>query len=234
MRSHQERLTPGLRCSARYAALGFGLGLAWGAGAEAWGHLLTTEPHGGWRRSLATVACAGLAGALVGVAYAAGRHGAPRSWRALTLPAAALFLGPGLLFLPAFLVGGWGLRRGPVGRRGTALSVAAAPAALAQTLWQRQQEGGGPTPDASSLLGLAVLTTLLAAASAWAGSAAFGPRAPHVSCSSSARRTASPVTPVTPVMTVTPVTPVTTVRGSVRPAPRSAAPRPLAARARAA
>ncbi len=159
----------------RYAARGLGLGLAWGVGARLWMRMVASDPQVTWRGTLGVLVSAGLAGSLIGVAHAAGRQGASNAWRALALPGVALFLGPGLPFLPAFLLGGWGMRRGTVGRWVAALSVAAAPVLLVQTLWLDGAEGVVAPSDAVTLLVVAGGAGLLAVTSAWAGSAIFGP-----------------------------------------------------------
>ena len=137
--------------------------------------LVSTEPHLSWRGTLGVVVGAGLAGTLIGVVHAGGHREAPHAWRALALPGVALFLGPGLPFLPAFVLGGWGMRRGAVGRAVAVLSVAATPVLLVQTLWFEQAEGTVAPGDPLSLLVVAGGAGLLAVTSAWAGSAAFGP-----------------------------------------------------------
>lgn len=159
----------------RPVAAGLGLGLAWGVVARVWMRLLSSDPQLTWRGTLAVVVSAGLAGALLGAAHAAGRRGASGAWRALALPGVALFLGPGLPFLPAFVVGGWGMRRGPVGRAVAAGSVAVAPLLLLQALVSGDSGPLLAPSDLPSLLVVAGGSGLLAVTSAWAGTAAFGP-----------------------------------------------------------
>ncbi|MEO7233893.1 MAG: hypothetical protein ABIW80_00815 [Lapillicoccus sp.] len=171
----EARFATGRVDTLRYAARGLGLGLAWGVGARLWMGMVSSDQQLSWRGTLGVLVSAGLAGTLVGVAHAAGLRGATNAWRALALPGVALFLGPGLPFLPAFLLGGWGMRRGSVGRAVAVLSVAAAPVLLVQTLWFDGAEGVVAPTDAISLLLVAGGGGLLAVTSAWAGSATFGP-----------------------------------------------------------
>jgi hypothetical protein len=159
----------------RPVAAGLGLGLAWGVVARVWMRLLSSDPQLTWRGTVAVVVSAGVAGALLGAANAAGRRGASGAWRALALPGVALFLGPGLPFLPAFLVGGWGMRRGRVGRAVAAGSVALAPLLLLSALVVGDSAELLAPSDLPSLLVVAGGSGLLAVTSAWAGSAAFGP-----------------------------------------------------------
>jgi hypothetical protein len=168
----------------RYAAVGFVVGLAWGLAAREELRGLSAHPHASWRSTMGIVVSAAVVGALLGSVHAARRRGATGRWRALALPAAAVLLSLGVMLLPAFLVGGWALRRGRLGRRLAAASLVVAPLLLAQERWG---EAAGPLtgaghPTALGAAGLLLGAVALALGAAWGGSVALGPwssRAPR-------------------------------------------------------
>ncbi|MET9268542.1 hypothetical protein [Kribbella sp. NPDC003557] len=90
----------------RSAAAGLGLGLAWGVAARVWMRLISTEPEFTWAGTLVILALTGGSGLLLGVLYGLRRAGRSRWWRILAAPCLLTFAGPGILFLPAFLLGG--------------------------------------------------------------------------------------------------------------------------------
>ena len=90
----------------RGAALGLALGAAWGVLARVWMRLISTDPQFSWSGTLFIVGLAALLGAGVGLVDAALRAGRSRWWRLAVVPGLLLFLGPGILLAPSFLVGG--------------------------------------------------------------------------------------------------------------------------------
>jgi len=90
----------------RGAALGLGLGAAWGALARVWMRLISTAPEFSWSGTLFIIGLAALLGAGVGLVDAALRAGGSHWWRLAVGPGLLLFLGPGILLAPSFLVGG--------------------------------------------------------------------------------------------------------------------------------
>jgi hypothetical protein len=121
---------------ARAAAVGFAAGAVWGVAARVWMRLITTEtPSFSWSGSAFIVGLAAAFGLAVGVAAQARREGRSRWWLLAAVPGLLLFAGQGMLFVPAFVVGGIALRvalgagGGPAGpwspRRGVGLLAAA-------------------------------------------------------------------------------------------------------------
>ena len=102
--------------TARYAAMGFALGAGWGVLARVWMRLISTSPEFTWAGTLSIVLTAAVIGLALGVVHAARRRGGSRWWRLLALSVPVLFLSPGIVLFPAAVIGGWGLRRGPVAR----------------------------------------------------------------------------------------------------------------------
>ncbi len=101
----------------RYAASGLVLGVAWAVAGRVWMRLIATEPAFTWAGTLLLVGMAALVGLALGLVHAARRRGASRWWRVLYGVVPVLFAGAGLPLLPAVVLGGWGLRRGALGRR---------------------------------------------------------------------------------------------------------------------
>ncbi len=113
-------------------AVGLTLGFAWGALARVYMRLVSTVPEFSWTGTLFIVGLAGVLGALLGVVHAArGRRGRVW-WRLAVLPGLLLFAGPGLVLLPALLLGGfaWGCRAWWPARVLAAVVVAAVPVVL--------------------------------------------------------------------------------------------------------
>lgn len=90
----------------RGAAPGLALGAVWGVLARTWMRLISTDPEFSWSGTLIIIALAALLGAGVGLVDAALRAGRSRWWRLAVVPGLLLFLGPGILLAPSFLVGG--------------------------------------------------------------------------------------------------------------------------------
>lgn len=99
------------RALVRAAAAGLAAGAVWGVAARVWMRLITTEAPGfSWAGSAFIVGLAAAFGLAVGVAAQARREGRSRWWLLAALPGLLLFAGPGMLFLPAFVIGGIALR----------------------------------------------------------------------------------------------------------------------------
>jgi hypothetical protein len=91
----------------RYAGLGIALGAGWGVLARIWMRQVSTIHNFSWTGTLFIVGLAALAGASLGLVDAARRRGGSRWWRLAALPSLLLFFGPGVPFLPSYLLGGW-------------------------------------------------------------------------------------------------------------------------------
>lgn len=101
----------------RGAAVGAGLGLCWGLAARIWMRAITSTPGFSWAGTLGILGLASLLGAGVGLLAAARAAGRTWWWGLTVVPGLLLFLSPGLLFLPAFVLGGLVFSgRGPVAR----------------------------------------------------------------------------------------------------------------------
>ena len=98
---------------ARGAAVGFALGAAWGVLARVWMRLISTEPEFSWSGTLMIIALSAILGLGVGVVDAARRTGRTGFWTLAVVPGLLLFMSPGMLLAPSFLLGGlaWGERR---------------------------------------------------------------------------------------------------------------------------
>jgi len=105
------RLARSGRPLVRAAVVGLAAGAVWGVAARVWMRLITTEtPSFSWSGSAFIVGLAAAFGMLVGVAAQARRRGRSPWWLLVAVPALLLFAGPGMLFAPAFVVGGIALR----------------------------------------------------------------------------------------------------------------------------
>ena len=96
----------------RYASAGFLLGVAWGVAARVWMRLISTAPEFSWAGTLSIIGAAAIIGTALGIVHAARRRGGSGWWRLLALLVPVIFASPGIVFLPAVVIGGWGLRRG--------------------------------------------------------------------------------------------------------------------------
>jgi hypothetical protein len=149
----------------RGALVGATLGLGWGIAARVWMRLITTTPEFSWTGTLAILGLASWLGLGVGLVYAAKVRG-QRPWAALAgLPGLLLFASPGLLFLPAFALGG--LASGQRGRilQVVGLAVVIGPAVL---LWLDARDD--PAATTGTLVVMSVGFALLSAGLAGAGS----------------------------------------------------------------
>ena len=96
----------------RAAGIGFVLGALWAVIARFWMRMISTEPEFSWTGTLMIIGFAGLLGMGVGLIYATRQLGRHRWLGLAILPGLMLFMSPGMLFLPAFLLGGFAWRRG--------------------------------------------------------------------------------------------------------------------------
>ena len=87
-------------------AAGLGLGLSWGIAARVWMRLISTEPEFSWTGTVMILALTGLTGLVLGLLYGVRRTGRSRWWRVLAVLCLPMFASPGMLFFPAFLLGG--------------------------------------------------------------------------------------------------------------------------------
>jgi hypothetical protein len=90
----------------RAAATGLGLGLAWGIAARVWMRLISTDPEFSWTGTAMILAVTGVSGLTLGILSGVRRAGRSRWWRVLAVLCLPTFGGPGVVFLPAFLLGG--------------------------------------------------------------------------------------------------------------------------------
>jgi hypothetical protein len=90
----------------RGAATGLGLGAAWGVLARVWMRLISNDPEFSWAGTLAILGMAAVLGAGVGVVHVARRSGRSAWWTLAVLPGLVLFMSPGMVLAPAFLLGG--------------------------------------------------------------------------------------------------------------------------------
>lgn len=150
----------------RGAAAGFALGAGWGVAARVWMRLMATDPEFSWSGTLAIVGLSAVLGLGVGLAGAARRQGRRRWWQLAVLPGLPLFAGQGLLFLPAFTVGGVLLARPRAWARVATAAAVAGPAVGAWWASSRDQTAL-PSPlgaQLALLVGFPVLATALAVA----------------------------------------------------------------------
>ena len=87
-------------------AAGLGLGLSWGIAARVWMRLISTEPEFSWTGTVMILALTGLTGLVLGLLYGVRRTGRSRWWRVLAVLCLPMFASPGMIFFPAFLLGG--------------------------------------------------------------------------------------------------------------------------------
>ena len=125
------RLARSRRGLVRAAATGLAAGAVWGVAVRVFMRLVTTDkPAFSWVGTLSIIASTAVFGLVVGVAAQARREGRSRWWLLLAVPGLLLFAGPGMLFLPAFLLGGIALRVALAGGASPVRRTAALAAAL--------------------------------------------------------------------------------------------------------
>ena len=153
----------------RAAALGAATGAAWGVLARIWMRLISTDPEFSWTGTLAIIGLTALLGCGVGTVAASRRAGRSLWWTLAVVPGLLLFLSPGLLVAPCFLVGGLAFARR--GRVLTALgwTVNVVTVGVTSVLIARDPEPGADTTTGQFVvfvIGLALMALTLA----WAGS----------------------------------------------------------------
>lgn len=118
----------------RSAAIGILLGVAWGVASRGWMRLIAVHPDFTWTGTLAIVGFAGVAGLSLGLVHAARLRRGSRAWRGAALPSLLLFAGPGMVLLPAYVLGGWALasRR----RLGLRFAAVVVPVIVPVLLWR--------------------------------------------------------------------------------------------------
>ena len=140
------------------AALGFALGAAWGVLARVWMRLISTEPEFSWSGTLMIVGLSAVLGLGVGVADGARRTGRTGFWTLAVVPGLLLFMSPGMLLAPCFLLGG--LAWGPRGRAARVVGLLAVAASVGVGVWARL-----PDLTVTYLVGYVALALALAWAS---------------------------------------------------------------------
>ena len=159
----------------RYASLGFVLGVLWGVVGRSWMYLIADYPSVTVLGTLQLLVMAGVAGLALGVMEAARRRGASAWWRLFYVVVVLFFQGPGYPLLPAVVLGGWGLRRGPLGRTVAGLAILSAPVILLAPTWNDVIYWVTPYPESLFRPIVAVGSLLLGGTAAWASSIALGP-----------------------------------------------------------
>ena len=169
-----------MRTLLRGAALGFACGTAWGVLARVWMRLISTDPEFSWSGTLAIVGFSALLGVGVGVADAGLRHGRSQWWRLAIAPGLVLFLSPGMVWAPVFLLGGpaFGVR----GRvlRAVSVLILLGTLALGLVMVLFVPEPGAEDPSFGDVLVFEVGFAALAVLLAWASSRLWQRRASAV------------------------------------------------------
>jgi len=159
---------------ARGAALGFALGTAWGVLARVWMRLITTDPEFSWSGTLMIVGLSAVLGLGVGVVDAARRTGRTGFWTLVVVPGLLLFMSPGMMLAPSFLLGGlaWGQR----GHAARVVGLLAIAGSLAVGIWVGLED-----ITVAYVVGYVALALALAWASSlvWQRRALPRPQEPH-------------------------------------------------------
>lgn len=87
----------------RHLGAGLGLGLVTGAVARGFMALLTNDPQFSWAGTAFILGVFAVAGLALAAAHVARTRRGSRWWKLLALPSVLIFLGPGLLLVPAVL-----------------------------------------------------------------------------------------------------------------------------------
>jgi len=160
----------------RAALTGLGLGAAWGVAARVFMRLVTTEqPSFSWAGTLGIIGLAAVLGAGVAVASEARLRRRRAFWWLALAPGLLLFAGPGMPFIPAFVLGGLLLRRRHVLARLGALVAIAGPGVAfwwVDRLDEVHMLGAPARVQAAELVVLPLLSLVLALA----GDRLWGPR----------------------------------------------------------
>jgi hypothetical protein len=144
------------------AAVGFALGLAWGAAARVWMRLIATDPEFSWSGTGMILGSCAIGGLILGFLAGARAAGWSRRWRALGLVCLVIFAGPGVVFLPAYLLGGLLFRQ----RVSLRLVGGGAVAGGLVLLWIVNQQDPAPVGGLTMYGGFLVLSLALTAGSA--------------------------------------------------------------------
>lgn len=145
----------------RTAAIGFGLGLLWGVVARVWMRLIATEPEFSWAGTGMILGSTAIGGLALGFLHGARKAGWSPAWRLVGLWWLLVFAGPGIVFLPVFLLGGL-LRR----HRGWQQAVGAVGIASGVVLLWLTTRQDPPSSYATMYGGFLLLSLALAAGSA--------------------------------------------------------------------
>ena len=153
----------------RAAVAGLGLGAGWGVLARMWMRMISTNPEFSWSGSLLIIGFAALAGLGLGLVNGARSRFRSRWWRVVVVLALPIVsLGPGLVFAPAFWLGGFALAgRGPRIVRAVLGVLATGPVWLLWATSDPVERSLVPAP--TFVVGLLVLI----AGVAWGGSQLF-------------------------------------------------------------
>jgi len=149
----------------RSAFAGLGLGLLWGMVARLWMRLISHNPEFSWTGTLSILLVTTVSGLFLGLVRGARREGRRRWWRLAGIPALATFLSPGMVFLPAAVLGGWALSgRWPRWLRATVGPLGVAVTATLAWLLESSDEAGRAPKALPVLLGSVLLGLGVAAA----------------------------------------------------------------------
>lgn len=159
----------------RYAGAGFLLGVGWAVVGRIWMRLISTEPSFSWAGTGELLVIAGLVGSALGLVLAARRRGGSGWWRLLGLLVPFFFAGAGMPLLPAVVLGGWGLRRGTLGRSVAVVGLVSAPVTLLAMTWDDVDHWLMPYPDSVYRAVLGGGGLLLATLAAWASTVVLAP-----------------------------------------------------------
>lgn len=162
----------------RAATLGAVTGAGWGLLARIWMRLISSDPEFSWTGTLAIIGLAALLGCGVGMVAASRRAGRSLWWTLTVIPGLALFLSPGMLLAPCFLIGALAYaRRGRIlqalGWAGILLPIVGSMLLIA-----REPEPGSettPTQLVTFVIGFALMAITLA----WTGSHIWRRRTPR-------------------------------------------------------
>jgi hypothetical protein len=162
----------------RAAAVGAAGGAGWGVLARIWMRLIATDPEFSWSGTLAIIGFAAVLGCGVGLVAESRREDRSLWWTLAVIPGMVLFLSPGMVLLPSFLVGALAFaRRSSIARAvgwvGIAVSVVGFPLLVAL-----DPEPGSDTSP-SQLVVFVIGFALMATSLAWAGSHIWRRRAPR-------------------------------------------------------
>ncbi len=163
-------MTTRSRTAVKATAYGAALGAGWGVLARVWMRLISTDPEFSWEGTLMIIGFSALLGLGVGVVHASRRTGRSRWWTLAVIPGLVLFMSPGMVLAPAFLLGGpaFGVR----GRILRVVGVLALVGTLALALYLAlfMPDPGAEDPSFGDVLVFEGGFALLAVALAWASS----------------------------------------------------------------